>query len=74
MDISLEQQYLKDMKIIREELEPLMLSLEEKEVDIFSVTMFLSSYLKELLKTIENKKQREVILRNLLDENYDEKV
>lgn len=74
MDISLKQQYLKDMEIIREELEPLMLSLEEKEVDIFSVTMFLSSYLKELLKTIENKKQREVILRNLLDENYDEKV
>lgn len=74
MDISLEQQYLKDMEIIREELEPLMLSLEEKEVDIFSVTMFFSSYLKELLKTIENKKQREVILRNLLDENYDEKV
>lgn len=74
MDISLEQQYLKDMEIIREELEPLMFSLEEKEVDIFSVAMFFSSYLKELLKTIENKKQREVILRNLLDENYDEKI
>ena len=67
MDLSLKQQYIKDMKIIKEELEPLMISLEEKEVDMFSVAMFFSSYVKELLKDIENKKQREIIVRNMLD-------
>lgn len=71
MDISLEQQYLNDMKIIKKELEPLMYSLEEKKVDIFSVAMFFSSYLKEILKGMENKKQKEIIIKNILDEKYD---
>ena len=71
MDLSLEQQYLKDMKIIKEEIEPFIISLEEKKVDMFSLTMFLSSYLKELLKEIETKSQRELIIRNILDEEYD---
>ena len=62
------------MEIIKEELEPLMYSLEEKEVDMFSFTMFLSSYLRELLKEIKNKKQREIIIRNIMDENYDQEV
>ena len=68
MDLSLEQQYLRDMKIIKEILEPLMTSLEEQEVDMFSVAMFFSSYVKELLKQMENKQQKEIILRNMLDE------
>lgn len=71
MDLSLEQQYLKDMEIIKEELEPFVLSLEEKEVSMFSFAMFLSSYLKELLKEIETKGQREIIVKNILDEEYD---
>lgn len=71
MDLSLEQQYLKDMKIIKEEIEPFIISLEEKKVDMFSLTMFLSSYLKELLKEIETKSQRELIIRSILDEEYD---
>ena len=68
MELSLEQKYLKDMEIIKEELEPLMLTLEEKEVDMFSVAMFFSSYVKELLKEVPVKKHREVIIRNMLDE------
>lgn len=71
MDLSLKQQYLEDMEIIKEELKPMMLSLEEKKVDIFSVAMFFSSYLKELLKDVHTKQQREIILRNILDEKYD---
>ena len=71
LDLSLEQQYLEDMEIIKEELKPMMLSLEEKKVDIFSVAMFFSSYLKELLKDVHTKQQREIILRNILDEKYD---
>lgn len=71
LDLSLEQQYLKDMEIIKEELEPFVLSLEEKEVSMFSFAMFLSSYLKELLKEIETKGQREIIVKNILDEEYD---
>ena len=71
MDISLEQQYLKDMEIIKEEIEPFLLSLEKKEVNLFSLTMFLSSYLKELLKEVETKSQREIIIKNILDEEYD---
>ena len=67
LDLSLEQQYLEDMKIIKEEMEPLMFSLEEKEVDMFSVAMFFSSYVKELLNSIESKQQKEIILRNMLD-------
>ena len=71
MDLSLKQQYLEDMEIIKEELKPMMLSLEEKKVDIFSVAMFFSSYLKELLKDVHTKQQREIILKNILDEKYD---
>jgi len=71
MDLSLEEQYIKDMKIIKEELEPLLLSFEEKEVDMFSVAMFFSSYVKELLKQIGSKNKRELIMRNMLDEEYE---
>ena len=71
MDTSIEQQYLKDMKIIKREIEPFLLSLEENEVDMFSLTMFLSSYLKELLKELETKWQKEIIIKNIMDEEYD---
>ena len=71
MDTSIEQQYLKDMKIIKREIEPFLLSLEENKVDMFSLTMFLSSYLKELLKELETKGQKEIIIKNIMDEEYD---
>ena len=71
LDTSIEQQYLKDMKIIKREIEPFLLSLEENEVDMFSLTMFLSSYLKELLKELETKGQKEIIIKNIMDEEYD---
>ena len=67
MTLSLSEQYLKDMEIIKEELKPFMVTLEEKEVDMFSVAMFLSSYLNELLKEIGSKQQRDIIVRNILD-------
>lgn len=71
LDTSLEQIYLRDIKIIKKEIEPFLFSLEENKVDMFSLTMFLSSYLKELLKEIETKGQREIIIKNILDEEYD---
>jgi len=55
------------MKIIKEELTPLMVKLEEKHVDSFSVIMFLSSWVKEMLKDIEDKEKKELILRMMLD-------
>lgn len=55
------------MKIIKEELEPLMKNLEDKKVDSFSVTMFLASWVKELLDTIDDKNKKELILRKMLD-------
>lgn len=64
---SFEEKYLEDMKIIKEELEPFMLSLEEKKVDMFSVIIFLSSYLQELLNELDDKKKKELIIRNMLD-------
>lgn len=67
IDEFLQVQYLQDAKIIREELEPLMFSLQEKEVNNFSVAMFLSSYLKELLKEMDSKTMREIVMRNILD-------
>lgn len=71
MDLSLKEQYLKDMEIIKTELKPFLVSLEENEVDMFSVAMFFSSYVKELLKEIGSKSKREIIVKNMLDENYD---
>lgn len=55
------------MKIIKETLTPFMKELEKKEVDIFSVAMFFSSYVKEILKEIDNPDIREIIIRNMLD-------
>jgi hypothetical protein len=65
---------LHELEIIKKEMEPCILSLEEQEVELFSLAMFLSSFLKELLKDIETKQQREVIVKNILDEDYDKKI
>ena len=55
------------MKVIKEKLTPYMLELEEAEVDIFSVTMFFASYVSELLKEIDDKDKKEIIIRKMLD-------
>ena len=55
------------MKIIKKVFTPAMKELEENEVDVFSVAMFFSSYVKEILKDIDDKNKKEVILRNMLD-------
>lgn len=55
------------MKIIKKTLGPYMKTLEEKEVDMFSVAVFFASYVKELLINIDDKKRKEAILRIMLD-------
>lgn len=55
------------MKVIKEKMTPLMIELEEEKVDIFSLTMFLSTYVSELLKEIDDKDKKEVILRKMMD-------
>ena len=67
MDSSLNKLYVEDMKVIKKILTPFMKQLEENEIDIFSVTMFFSSYVKELLKEIDDKNKKEIIVRNMLD-------
>ena len=67
MESSLNKLYVNDMKIIKKVLAPAMKQLEKNEVDIFSVAMFFSSYVKELLIEIDDKDKKEVILRNMLD-------
>ena len=67
MDSSLNKLYVDDMRVIKKTLTPFMKELEENKVDIFSVAMFFSSYVKELLKEIDDKDKKEVILRNMLD-------
>lgn len=55
------------MKIIKQALTPAIMELEEKHVDIFSLTMFLASWVKELLDDIDDKDKKELILRKMLD-------
>ena len=55
------------MKIIKETLTPFMKELEKQKVEMFSVAMFFSSYVKEMLKDIDDEDIKEVILRNMLD-------
>lgn len=55
------------MKIIKEVVTPVTQELEEKEVDFFSMTMFLASWVKELLDEIDDKNKKELILRRMLD-------
>lgn len=67
MESSLNEVYKNDMKVIKEKLAPFMMELEEQEVDIFSVAMFFASYVSELLKIIDDKNKKEIIVRKMLD-------
>ena len=67
MDDSLNEIYIRDMKIIKKEIVPFLEALEENKVDMFSTVMFLASYVSELLKQIDDKDKKELILRRMLD-------
>lgn len=67
MDDSLNEIYIRDMKIIKKEIVPFLEALEENKVDMFSTVMFLASYVSELLKQIDDKDKKELILRKMLD-------
>lgn len=67
LDLSLEKKYLEDFKIIKEEMEPMVVSLEEKNVDMFSLIIFLSTFIKGLLNESDDKKKKELITRLILD-------
>lgn len=67
MDDSLNEIYIRDMKIIKKEIVPFLEALEDNEVDMFSTTMFLASYLSELLKQMDDKDKKELVLRKMLD-------
>lgn len=67
MDESLNEIYIKDMKVIKKEIVPFLEALEENKVDMFSTVMFLASYLSELLKQIDDKDKKELVLRRMLD-------
>jgi len=55
------------MKIIKKTLTPFMKEMEEQKVDAFSVAMFFSTYVKEILKSIDDDDIKEIIIRNMLD-------
>lgn len=55
------------MRVIKKELEPFLRKLEEEHVDFFSLTMFLASFVSELLEEIDDPKKKELILRKMLD-------
>jgi len=55
------------MQVIKDKLLPYMLELEKEKVDAFSVAMFFSSYVAELLKEIDDKNKKELIIRRMLD-------
>lgn len=67
MDESLNEIYIRDMKVIKKEIVPFLEALEENKVDMFSTVMFLASYVSELLKQIDDKDKKELILRRMLD-------
>lgn len=67
MEKSLNELYIEDLKVIKKEILPFLKALEDNEVDLFSTTMFLSSYVSELLKQIDDKDKKELILRRMLD-------
>lgn len=55
------------MKKIKEALTPCMKELDDKEVNSLSVIMFFSTYVREMLKEIDDKNIKEAVLRNMLD-------
>lgn len=55
------------MQVIKEKMIPVLLEFEEEKVDMFSVAMFFSSYVSELLKEIDDKDKTEVIIKVMLD-------
>lgn len=50
---------------------PVLKEFEQEKVDAFSVAMFFSAYISELLKDIDDKGKTEVIIRYFMD-GFDE--
>jgi len=63
----LNEQYLKDHRIIEEEFTPVFQRLDEKGVDPFSFCVFFATYLSNLMEEIDDKKKKEVIIRIFMD-------
>ena len=42
--------------------------IDEEGVTTFSLSMFLAHFLKELLNEIDDKKQKEIIIRRFMDD------
>lgn len=61
------EEYLRDHKILKEELLPVVKKLDEKGVSSFSFALFFSEYLKEILNTMEDDKKKEIIIRRFMD-------
>lgn len=59
--------YKRDSEIIKQALLPAISEISEKEVDVRSLAIFLSHYLKELLKEVSTQVDKEKIIRRLLD-------
>lgn len=59
--------YVRDMKVIKREMEPVVRKLEEEQVDLFSLVMFFASWVHELLHDIDDKDKKELILKRMLD-------
>lgn len=61
------EEYLRDHNIIKEEFLPVVERLDEKGVSTFSFALFFSEYLRGILDTMEDDKLKEVIIRRFMD-------
>ena len=61
------EEYLKDHRIIEEEFAPVFQRLDEKGVDPFSFCIFFATYLNRLMKEMNNDKKKEAIIRIFMD-------
>lgn len=46
---------------------PFLVKLDEKEVDTFSLAMFLAHFLRELINEFDDRNQKEAIIKRFMD-------
>ena len=61
------QEYLDDFKIIKKVLAPCFQKLEEEKINTMSLLIFLSTFIKELLGEIDDKRVKEVLIKIMFD-------
>lgn len=61
------EEYLRDHNIIKEEFLPVVKRLDEKGVSAFSFALFFSEYLRAIIDEIEDEKLKETIIRRFMD-------